>query len=96
MTKRGIEFEPFLISTEDHPFDTSLFYADLFSVYNDDDDETLSTSEAPDSSAVKRPWNATTKFDTLEEDVGARQTPKRTIFSVPLMLGHGVTMGVKG
>lgn len=97
MTRRGIEFEPFLISTEDHEFETSHFYADLFCVYAEDDGDFIGPgSDNEGGNYLRRPWNATTKFDNLEGDVGARETPKRIIFSVPLFLGPNLTIGVKG
>jgi ATP-dependent DNA helicase 2 subunit 1 len=91
MSKRGIEFEPFLISTEDHTFATVHFYGDLFCAYADDDDDV----DAQDT-YNRKTWNATTKFDHLEQELGTRETPKRVIFSIPMMLGKEVTIGVKG
>ncbi|PWN37744.1 Ku DNA-binding complex, Ku70 subunit [Meira miltonrushii] len=101
MTRKGIEFEPFLISTDEKEFDTAHFYGDLFCAYADDDENFGSgslTNEDGDSagSYLRRPWNATTKFDHLEGDVGARETPKRVIFSIPLFIGSQLTMGIKG
>lgn len=93
MTKRGIEFEPFLISTEEHTFATIHFYGDLFCAYADDEDDVLEDESAKYS---RRTWNATTKFDHLEQELGTRETPKRVIFSVPMKLGDDVTIGVKG
>lgn len=96
MTRRGIEFEPFLISTDDHTFETMHFYGDLFSVYADGKDDEMGVDGNEQAAYNRKTWNATTKFDQLEEEIGARETPKRVIFSVPLRLGKEVTIGVKG
>ena len=95
MSKRGIEFEPFLISTEEHTFATVHFYGDLFCAYADDEDGMM---DSQDEAATynRKTWNATTKFDHLEQELGTRETPKRVIFSVPMTLGKDVTIGVKG
>lgn len=97
MIKRGIEFEPFLVSTDDQSFETIHFFADLFSAYSDEDGEAGQSQDGEDGMNYnRRAWNATTKFDHLEQEIGTRETPKRVIFSVPLMLSQDVTIGVKG
>lgn len=101
MMRRGIEFEPFLISSEDHPFETSHFYSDVFCAYTDEDEEAvIPSTEDDEQKYTQQPWNATTKFQDLEGEVGARENPMRVIFSVPLTIvpevGGGLTMGVKG
>lgn len=102
MTRRGIEFEPFLVSSEAHQFDVSKFYADIFSVYTDDDGDIAvpGAADEDDPSFTRQPWNATTKFEDLEAAIGARETPMRVVFDVPLIVtpevNGGLTMGVKG
>lgn len=97
MIKRGIEFEPFLISTENHPFETIHFYGDLFCAYADDDEDKVgSQSNSEGANYNTKTWNATTKFDHLEQELGTRETPKRVIFSVPMKVGNEVNIGVKG
>lgn len=97
MMRRGIEFEPFLISSDQRPFETIHFYADLFGAYADEDGDIVDPANDEEAGGYyRRPWNATTKFENLEGEVGARETPKRTIFSVPLFIGSSVTLGVKG
>lgn len=100
MIKRGIEFEPFLISTENHPFETLHFYGDLFCAYADEEEDDKSGSQNDNEAASynTKTWNATTKFDhlDLDQELGTRETPKRVIFSVPMRLGNEVTIGVKG
>jgi ATP-dependent DNA helicase 2 subunit 1 len=99
MIKRGIEFEPFLVSSEDNTFETVHFYGDLFCAYADEGNgaaaESIDGSEAI-ADYNRKTWNATIKFDHLEQEIGTRETPKRVIFSVPMTLGKDVTIGVKG
>jgi len=35
-------------------------------------------------------------FDRLLEDIKIRETPKRSLFSIPFILGDGFTIGIKG
>ncbi|UZJ54617.1 hypothetical protein CBS101457_003937 [Exobasidium rhododendri] len=98
MTKRGIEFEPFLVSGEDHTFETVHFYGDLFCAYAEENNETSGEPEDRIEAANynHKTWNATVKFNHLEQEIGTRETPKRVIFSVPMTLGSEMTIGVKG
>lgn len=98
MIKRGIEFEPFLVSSDDVKFETIHFYGDLFCAYADDEEG--ENGESIDGNEVanynRKTWNATIKFDHLEQEIGTRETPKRVIFNIPMTLGDNLTIGVKG
>lgn len=101
MIRRGIETEAFLISTNPaKPFDTAKFYADLFQAYDDGAEELkgdVGLGGGNDSSTTVRvKWNAFDKFEDLEADAGARETPKRVTFRIGMELADGLTIGIAG
>lgn len=101
MRRRGIEFEAFFITLPNSPaFNTDAFYADLFQAYNDEGENlrsemTLGGGNDP-STSVRTSWNAFEKFEDLEKDAGARETPKRVIYRLGLEVAEGLTIGVAG
>ncbi|CAO1612644.1 unnamed protein product [Jaminaea pallidilutea] len=100
MRRRGIEFEAFFISMEDHVFDVGAFYGDLFQAYDDEGEHLrgdVSLGGGNDSSTKGRSsWNAFDKFDDLEKDAGAREQPKRVVFRLGMELADGFVIGIAG
>ncbi|KAK9357865.1 SPOC like C-terminal domain-containing protein [Lipomyces starkeyi] len=83
----GVRIEPFFLSTEKRPFDTSKFWEDvIFSGYRSDDYVDI------------QPILITAKQGLqMKAHVKARQTPRHAIFSVPLEIVPGkLSIGVKG
>ncbi|KAF9790330.1 SPOC like C-terminal domain-containing protein, partial [Thelephora terrestris] len=90
LSQAGVTIEPFFISSEERPFDVFKFYsgqsilpADIFT------DDEKSTSLLPQSISI-------TRVEELLEQMRIKEVPKRTLFSIPLHLAEGFTIGVKG
>jgi len=108
LTQAGVAVEPFFISTDDKPFDVSKFYSvrssgPLFLKANlsltqsvlvptnlgDDDELQEESSILPESISVSR-------IEDLLSQMRFHEVPKRSLFSVPLELGDGFKIGIKG
>lgn len=100
MRRKGIEFEAFFINSEERPFDVDAFYADLFQAYDEvtenmRGDQNMTGGNDP-STVGKSSWSAFERFEDLENDAGARETPKRVIFRLAMELGPDFKIGVAG
>ncbi|KAK9471151.1 SPOC like C-terminal domain-containing protein [Dipodascopsis tothii] len=86
----GIRIEPFFIQSPDHPFDPYKFYASMLSARekyvvadNDKDAGELVPISSLDGLQIK-------------SAIKSRQTPRHAVFTVPLELSPGLSIGVKG
>lgn len=89
LTQSGCQLEPFFISTPEHPFDISTFYAAVLPANVLGEDESADPDVLPESASI-------TRIDDLLEQMRFHEQPKRALFSVPFELGNGFTIGVKG
>jgi len=89
LLEAGITVVPFYLSRPGKEFDPSKFYADVFS--RPDDFATEEENEA--SPAIT---DISTGFSQLLEEMKIREIPKRSLFNIPLILGEGFVIGVKG
>ncbi|PWZ02103.1 SPOC domain-like protein [Testicularia cyperi] len=92
----GVRVEPFFISSETLPFQINKFYADVFSQYDEDDDEggehfgprapkgfgTTSSEQLRGQEVRRHVWDAAVRFQELEDDITTRETPKRVVFNL--------------
>ncbi|KAG9028838.1 ATP-dependent DNA helicase II subunit 1 [Tulasnella sp. UAMH 9824] len=83
LTDFGATVVPFFINNKAEPFDITKFYSHVFT----DLYEGGSMEPIPDP---------ITGFDELKEEMRIRESVKRALFSVPLQLGDGLSIGVKG
>ncbi|KAK7043879.1 ATP-dependent DNA helicase II subunit 1 [Paramarasmius palmivorus] len=91
LTQAGVTVEPFFISTDEKPFDVHKFYSSVLqpSTLAEDDDDGDDPSVLPESISISR-------IEDLLAQMRFHEVPKRAMFSVPLQLGNGFTIGVKG
>ncbi|KAF5359498.1 hypothetical protein D9756_002900 [Leucocoprinus leucothites] len=90
LIQTGVSVEPFFISTDDKPFDVSRFYSSILVPTNlDEDEESAGSSVLPESISISR-------VEDLLDQMRIHEVPKRALFSVPLQLGEGFSIGVKG
>ncbi|KAJ3501671.1 hypothetical protein NMY22_g18843 [Coprinellus aureogranulatus] len=90
LTQAGVTVEPFFISTETKPFDTSKFYSSVLLPTNlAVDDEEGDGTVLPESISI-------TRIEDLLAQMRFHEVPKRALFTAPLKLGEGFTIGVKG
>ncbi|KIK96288.1 hypothetical protein PAXRUDRAFT_826120 [Paxillus rubicundulus Ve08.2h10] len=89
LTQAGTQVEPFFISTPEKPFDPTKFYSSVMpsNALADEDDE--DPGMLPASISI-------TRVDDLLCQMRFHEVPKRAIFSIPLELGKGFVIGVKG
>lgn len=92
MYRRGIDLEPFFMSSKTHTFRVNAFYAEIVGTYDDGlVDDALRPwrlRQMQDQNGSKRKaWDSTLKFQELEEQMGGREMPKRVIFDLLLDLG---------
>ncbi|KAL4250950.1 ATP-dependent DNA helicase II subunit 1 [Abortiporus biennis] len=88
LTQAGIMVEPFFISTEEKPFDQTVFYSSVLLPNGQNDDEGDS-SILPESISI-------TRIDDLLAQMRFHESPKRALFSIPFQLADGFVIGVKG
>ncbi|EJD49609.1 Ku DNA-binding complex, Ku70 subunit [Auricularia subglabra TFB-10046 SS5] len=81
----GVEVLPFFIGSDEKPFDVNKFYTQV-----------LQREDAPDTEAVPTIPDVVTGFQDLIDKLQVRESAKRAQFSIPLHLGKGFTIGVKG
>ncbi|KZT27230.1 SPOC domain-like protein [Neolentinus lepideus HHB14362 ss-1] len=86
LTQAGVTVEPFFISTEEKPFDTSKFYSSILLPTNLEDTD---ASLLPESIFI-------TRIEDLIAQMRIYEVPKRSIFNVPFQLADGFVIGVKG
>ena len=97
----GVELELFPISSEEHKFDTSLFYDDIVYRKTPSDPEAIaynlpSTIDAA-STLSSDSGDGLTLLQKLLKNIASKSTPKRAQFaSVPLELGPNFRISVKG
>ncbi|TFK50167.1 ku70-like protein [Heliocybe sulcata] len=92
LTQAGVAVEPFFISTEEKPFDTSIFYSSVLlptNLEDVDDDPDQPTSILPESISI-------TRIEDLISQMRIYEVPKRSLFNVPFQLADGFVIGVKG
>ncbi|TEB31595.1 Ku DNA-binding complex, Ku70 subunit [Coprinellus micaceus] len=90
LTQAGVTVEPFFISTEIKPFNTSKFYSTVLLPTNlDVDDEGEDGSILPESISL-------TRIEDLLAQMRFHEVPKRAMFTSTLKLGEGFIIGVKG
>ena len=92
MYRRGIDMEPFFMSSAQRPFRVNIFYAEIVGAYDDGlVDDALRPwrlRQMQDQNGSKRKaWDSSLKFQELDEQVGGRELPKRVIFDLLLDLG---------
>lgn len=92
MYRRGIDMEPFFMSTKLHEFRVNAFYAEIVGVYDDGIvDDALRPwrlRQMQDQNGSKRKaWDSALKLQELEEQMGGREMPKRVIFDLLFDLG---------
>lgn len=92
MYRRGIDMEPFFMSTKLHEFRVNGFYAEIVGVYDDGlVDDALRPwrlRQMQDQNGSKRKaWDSALKLQELEEQMGGREMPKRVIFDLLFDLG---------
>ncbi|CCG80791.1 putative DSB repair complex subunit Ku70 [Taphrina deformans PYCC 5710] len=81
----GIRIEPIFVSTETEPFNSRKFYDDI--IFKDDDDHVDELDLVEEGEL---------RFQQMMERIKAKASPKRAVFSIPLELGPGLQIGVKG
>ncbi|KXN91753.1 ATP-dependent DNA helicase II subunit 1 [Leucoagaricus sp. SymC.cos] len=91
LVQSGVSVEPFFISTDDKPFDVSKFYSQILLPTNLEDDE-----ESADNSSVLPESISISRVEDLLNQMRIHEIPKRALFSIPLQLADGFTIGVKG
>ncbi|ESK87600.1 dsb repair complex subunit [Moniliophthora roreri MCA 2997] len=91
LTQAGITVEPFFISTDAKPFDVHKFYSSVLqpNTLSEDEDDAEDPSVLPQSISISR-------IEDLLAQMRFHEVPKRAQFSIPLQLGNGFTIGVKG
>ncbi|KAI0750167.1 ku70-like protein [Daedaleopsis nitida] len=93
LVQAGVTVEPFFISTEEKPFDPSLFYSSVLLATNlTDSDDFGDDGEAPilpESISIGR-------IEELLQQMRFHEVPKRALFSVPFTLAPNFVIGVKG
>lgn len=92
LTQAGVNVEPFFISTEEKPFDTSKFYSSVLlptNLEDADDDPDSPASVLPESISI-------TRIEDLISQMRIYEVPKRSLFNVPFQLADGFVIGVKG
>ncbi|WFC95567.1 ATP-dependent DNA helicase II subunit 1 [Malassezia brasiliensis] len=92
MYRRGVDLEPFFMSSQQHTFRVNMFYAEIVGAYDDGlVDDALRPwrlRQMQDQNGSKRrAWDSTLKFQELDEQMGGREMPKRVIFDLMMDLG---------
>lgn len=92
MYRRGVDMEPFFMSSQRHAFRVNVFYAEIVGAYDDGlVDDALRPwrlRQMQDQNGSKRrAWDSTLKFQELDEQMGGREMPKRVIFDLMMDLG---------
>ncbi|CCL99933.1 uncharacterized protein FIBRA_01958 [Fibroporia radiculosa] len=85
----GVIVEPFFISTEEKEFRPAKFYSSVLLPHNLVDDGDAAATVLPESISI-------TRIDDLLQQMRFHEVPKRALFSLPLQLAPGLTIGVKG
>ncbi|RPD54794.1 ku70-like protein [Lentinus tigrinus ALCF2SS1-7] len=93
LVQAGVTVEPFFISTEEKPFDPSIFYSSVLLATNLADEDGLGEDGEgqilPESISIGQ-------IDELLSQMRFHEVPKRALFSVPFTLAPDFTIGVKG
>lgn len=90
--RRGVDLEPFFMSSQAHRFDINLFYAEILGVYDDGlvDDKLRPwrLRQLQDQNVSKRAaWDSAEKMAELEDQMGGREVPKRVNYDLIFDLG---------
>ncbi|KAL4402874.1 ATP-dependent DNA helicase II subunit 1 [Malassezia pachydermatis] len=90
--RRGIDLEPFFMSSATEAFHINTFYAEILGVYDDGLlDDTLRPwrlRQMQDQNVSKRAvWDSTMKLAELDEQLSGREMPKRVVFDLTMDLG---------
>ncbi|KAI0788279.1 ku70-like protein [Fomes fomentarius] len=93
LAQAGVTVEPFFISTEEKPFDPSIFYSSVLLATNlTDSDDVGEDGEAP----ILPESISIGQIEELLQQMRFHEVPKRALFSVPFTLAPGFVIGVKG
>ncbi|KAF2743029.1 ATP-dependent DNA helicase-like protein II subunit 1 [Sporormia fimetaria CBS 119925] len=90
----GCTIDLFPISRPDHGFDRSRFYDDL--VYPSSPSDPDAPVMPSTTSKVAKTGDGITLLKQLLSSINSKATPRRALFSLPLELGPGLRIGVKG
>lgn len=90
--RRGMDLEPFFMSTPTHAFRVNAFYAEIVGTYDDGlADDALRPwrlRQMHDQNGSKaKAWDSQLKLQELEEQMGGREVPKRVLFDLLLDVG---------
>ncbi|PWN39348.1 SPOC domain-like protein [Ceraceosorus guamensis] len=96
MAKRQVEFEPFLLETDNQPFDIGKFWGPIFAAGFQDGNMSASSMSRSQTPADLGQGPRALKLEDLDEHVAKTHTPKRVNFRGPMKFGGGCTIGVKG
>ncbi|KAG8920207.1 ATP-dependent DNA helicase II subunit 1 [Tulasnella sp. 417] len=83
LTDFGATVVPFFINHKSEPFDITKFYSHVF-------------ADLYEGGTIEPIPDPVTGFDELKEEMRIRESVKRALFSIPLQLGDGLSIGVKG
>ncbi|KAF8340621.1 ku70-like protein [Cantharellus anzutake] len=83
LAAQGIAMVPFFISTEEKPFLITKFYSNVLSIGLEDDGASPFTSVCEG-------------FEGVINEMRVREMPRRAMWSIPLEIAEGLTIGVKG
>lgn len=81
----GIKIEPVFITTQTKPFDPNKFYEEIVFREDDDLDRPHDLIEEGEKRLVQ-----------MMDQITAKISPKRAVFSIPLEIGSGLSISIKG
>ncbi|KAF2270238.1 ATP-dependent DNA helicase-like protein II subunit 1 [Lojkania enalia] len=90
----GCTIDLFPISRPDHGFDRARFYDDL--VYPSSPSDPDAPVIVPSTTKVAKSGDGITLLKRLLSSINSKAAPRRALFSLPLELGPGLRIGVKG
>ncbi|KAF9072547.1 ku70-like protein [Rhodocollybia butyracea] len=90
LLQAGVGVEPFFIETEEKRFNMNTFYSHVLqNQISEEDDEEEDANVLKQSISISR-------IEDLLSQMKFREVAKRALFSIPLELAQGFTIGVKG
>ncbi|KAH7110557.1 DNA-dependent protein kinase [Dendryphion nanum] len=90
----GCTIDLFPISRADHAFDRTRFYDDLVYPASPSDPDALASTVSP--TKVAHSGDGISLLKQLLSSINSKAAPRRALFSLPLELGPGLRIGVKG
>ncbi|KAF8573937.1 SPOC domain-like protein [Ramaria rubella] len=85
LSASGVFIMPFFISTDEKPFDRTKFW-----------DHVLPRLDTDDENNGEKMPDVITELDSLVQEMKIREMAKRSIFSIPMHIADGFSIGVKG